>query len=105
MNRLGGQIPTFVAISHRFYDWTLPQQGEGAPTLRKGTCARHLHDVKGLLKGVHVTVNARNEEEVEEEQVLAAVAKSTSTSYNFSDRSEHSERTKPVVSTTQLLFS
>ncbi|KAF2347517.1 Actin-depolymerizing factor domain [Trinorchestia longiramus] len=70
--------------------------GEACPVLRKGICSRHLHDVKGLLKGVHVTLNARNEEEVESEQVFAALAKSTATSYDFSERSEHEDRSAPV---------
>ncbi|XP_018026771.1 drebrin-like protein A isoform X2 [Hyalella azteca] len=70
--------------------------GEACPNLRKGICARHLHDVKGLLKGIHVTINARNEEEVEADQVFAALAKATATSYNFSDRSENEERNAPV---------
>lgn len=73
-------------------------QGEGAPTLRKGTCARHLADVHKLLRGVHVTVNARTEEEVEPEFVMAAVLKASATTYNFSDRSEMNDKTTPVVS-------
>ncbi|XP_047478500.1 drebrin-like protein B isoform X4 [Penaeus chinensis] len=71
-------------------------QGEGAPTLRKGTCARHLADVHKLLRGVHVTVNARTEEEVEPEFVMAAVLKASATTYNFSDRSEMNDKTTPV---------
>lgn len=74
------------------------QIGEGAPNLRKGVCGRHLHDVKGLLKGIHVTINARNEDEVEADQVYAALGKATATSYDFTDRSEHAERNNPVVS-------
>ncbi|XP_045138484.1 LOW QUALITY PROTEIN: drebrin-like protein B [Portunus trituberculatus] len=71
-------------------------QGEGAPTVRKGTCARHLHDVRRLLQGVHVTVNARVEEEVEPEVVMAAVLKASASCYNFSERSETGDRTAPV---------
>ncbi|XP_063849577.1 drebrin-like protein isoform X2 [Scylla paramamosain] len=71
-------------------------QGEGAPTVRKGTCARHLQDVRRLLQGIHVTVNARVEEEVEPEVVMAAVLKASASSYNFSERSETGDRTAPV---------
>uniref|UniRef100_A0A0P4W0E5 ADF-H domain-containing protein n=1 Tax=Scylla olivacea TaxID=85551 RepID=A0A0P4W0E5_SCYOL len=71
-------------------------QGEGAPTVRKGTCARHLQDVRRLLQGIHVTVNARMEEEVEPEVVMAAVLKASASSYNFSERSETGDRTAPV---------
>ncbi|XP_063849575.1 drebrin-like protein isoform X1 [Scylla paramamosain] len=74
-------------------------QGEGAPTVRKGTCARHLQDVRRLLQGIHVTVNARVEEEVEPEVVMAAVLKASASSYNFSERSETGDRTAPVKKT------
>lgn len=74
------------------------QQGEGAPTVRKGTCARHLHDIHKLLRGIHVTVNARTEEEVELDVVMAAVLKASATTYNFSERSEMNDKTTPVVS-------
>lgn len=87
-----GQPPSFSFFI------LLQQQGEGAPTLRKGTCARHLADVHKLLRGVHVTVNARTEEEVEPEFVMAAVLKASATTYNFSDRSEMNDKTTPVVS-------
>ncbi|XP_042223915.1 drebrin-like protein B [Homarus americanus] len=72
-------------------------QGEGAPTVRKGTCARHLHDIHKLLRGVHVTVNARTEEEVEPEVVMAAVLKLSATTYNFNERSEMNDKTTPVL--------
>ncbi|XP_069954909.1 drebrin-like protein isoform X4 [Cherax quadricarinatus] len=71
-------------------------QGEGAPTVRKGTCARHLHDIHKLLRGVHVTVNARTEEEVEPDVIMAAVLKASATTYNFNERSEMSDKTTPV---------
>ncbi|XP_071535140.1 drebrin-like protein isoform X2 [Panulirus ornatus] len=71
-------------------------QGEGAPTVRKGTCARHLNDIHKLLRGVHVTVNARTEEEVEPEVVMAAVLKASATTYNFNERSEMNDKTTPV---------
>ncbi|KAK3861266.1 hypothetical protein Pcinc_032737 [Petrolisthes cinctipes] len=71
-------------------------QGEGAPTVRKGTCARHLHDVHKLLRGIHVTVNARTEEEVEPDVVMAALLKGSATTYNFNERSEMNDKTTPV---------
>ncbi|KAK7065738.1 hypothetical protein SK128_008074, partial [Halocaridina rubra] len=71
-------------------------QGEGAPNLRKGTCARHLSDLHRLLRGIHVTINARNEEEVEPEVVMAAVLKASATTYNFNERSEINDKTVPV---------
>ncbi|CAL4060318.1 unnamed protein product, partial [Meganyctiphanes norvegica] len=79
--------PKFVLIN-----W----QGEGSPTLRKGICARHLTDIKKLLVGIHVTINARIEEEVEESAIMEAVVKCHATSYNFNERSEISDKTSPV---------
>ena len=73
------------------------QQGEGAPILRKGTCARHLPDLYKIFK-VHLTINARTEDEVEPDAILEAVGKATSTSYDFNDRSEIMDKSTPVVS-------
>jgi hypothetical protein len=39
-------------------------QGESAPGTRKGICATHLNDVGNYFRGAHVTINARNEDEV-----------------------------------------
>merc|ERR1712179_60035 len=71
-------------------------QGEGAPVLRKGQCARHLPDINKFLVGIHVTINARIEEEVEESAIMAAVVKCHATSYNFNERSEIADKTSPV---------
>lgn len=45
-----------------------------------------------------MTVNARTEEEVELDVVMAAVLKASATTYNFSERSEMNDKTAPVVS-------
>lgn len=45
-----------------------------------------------------MTVNARTEEEVESDVVMAAVRKASASCYNFSERSEMGEKTTPVVS-------
>lgn len=55
------KLPKFVLIN-----WV----PEGAPVNRKGQSARHAQDVHRFLHGAHVTINARNEEDIEEEQVL-----------------------------------
>lgn len=44
-------------------------QGEGAPALRKGTCANHIHEVTKILSGAHLTVNARNEDDIDLERL------------------------------------
>lgn len=45
-------------------------QGEGAPTLRKGTCANHIRDISKVLTGAHLTLNARTEDDIETDRIL-----------------------------------
>ncbi|XP_059488600.1 drebrin-like protein [Neocloeon triangulifer] len=70
-------------------------QGDGAPLVRKGVCANHIHEVSKLLHGAHVTINARNEDEVDLQIVIEKVSKATSSAYSFKDRMEP-ERAAPV---------
>lgn len=51
------------------------QQGEGAPLSRKGMCANHISIVRSFFKGIHVTMNARTDEDVEADLVIQTVAK------------------------------
>lgn len=48
-------------------------QGEGANIVRKGLCANHVRDVANFFSGAHVTVNARNEEEMEPQLIIDKV--------------------------------
>lgn len=83
-------LPKFVLIN-----W----QGEGANTVRKGLCANHLRDVENLFTGAHLTINARNEEEVEPDLIITKVSKSGS-AYSFKGpRSDTSGPTGPIGST------
>lgn len=79
-------------------------QGEGAPLVRKGTCANHFRDVAGLLRGAHVTINARNDEEVDPDVVIEKVAKSTGSVYSFNERSTLQQTTTPVGTTYQRVI-
>ncbi|KAK7864192.1 hypothetical protein R5R35_004103 [Gryllus longicercus] len=74
-------------------------QGEGAPLVRKGTCANHVRDVASFFKGVHVTHNARNEEEVDTQLIIDKVSKSTGSTYSFKERADHVERVAPIGTT------
>lgn len=66
---------------------------------RKGACANHQREVAALLHGHHLTVQARDEDEVDEESVLEKLARAGSSSYNFHQRAaDNSPQTKPVVS-------
>eukprot|EP00095_Tigriopus_kingsejongensis_P006684 maker-scaffold25_size650667-snap-gene-0.21 protein:Tk06684 transcript:maker-scaffold25_size650667-snap-gene-0.21-mRNA-1 annotation:"drebrin-like protein" len=61
-------------------------QGESAPGTRKGVCATHLRDITHYFHGAHVTINARNEDEVDEDEILAKVARASASVYNFKDK-------------------
>lgn len=61
-------------------------QGESAPGTKKGICSTHLKDISAYFRGAHLTINARNEDEVNEEDILQQVAKVSATSYNFKER-------------------
>ena len=67
-------LPKFVLIN-----W----QGETVPGSRKGSSALHLRDVEKFFVGHHVTMTVRNEDELDMEQIMEKVAKSSSTTYNF----------------------
>ncbi|XP_012255674.1 drebrin-like protein [Athalia rosae] len=75
-------------------------QGEGAPIVRKGTCANHIRDIEKLLKGAHVTVNARTDEEVEVDLIMDKLARATGSSYKFNEpRGENGGQIGPVGTT------
>ncbi|XP_063535381.1 drebrin-like protein [Cydia strobilella] len=71
-------------------------QGEGAPTVRKGTCANHIKHVATLFTGFHLTMHARTEDDLEERLILEKMAKAGS-SFNFkSGRNEELPPSGPV---------
>ncbi|XP_060890040.1 drebrin-like protein B [Labrus mixtus] len=67
-------LPKYVLIN-----WT----GEGVKDSRKGLCANHVSSMANFLKGAHVTVNARGDDDVEPESILGKVAKASGCSFNF----------------------
>ncbi|XP_066570631.1 drebrin-like protein B isoform X4 [Amia ocellicauda] len=67
-------LPKYVLIN-----WT----GEGVNDARKGLCANHVSTMANFLKGAHVTVNARAEEDVEPEVIMQKVAKASGANYSF----------------------
>nr|CAI9699608.1 unnamed protein product [Rangifer tarandus platyrhynchus] len=73
-------LPKFVLIN-----WT----GEGVNDVRKGACANHVSTMAGFLKGAHVTINARAEEDVEPECIMQKVARASGANYAF-----HKERSR-----------
>ncbi|KAM9312719.1 drebrin-like protein [Gastrophryne carolinensis] len=67
-------LPKYVLIN-----WT----GEGVNDARKGVCANHVSTMANFLKGAHVTVNARADEDVEPDSIMEKVAKASGANYNF----------------------
>ncbi|XP_063304594.1 drebrin-like protein isoform X1 [Pelobates fuscus] len=67
-------LPKYVLIN-----WT----GEGVKDARKGVCANHVSTMANFLKGAHVTVNARAEDDVEPESIMQKVGKASGANYNF----------------------
>ncbi|XP_048368612.1 drebrin-like protein isoform X5 [Sphaerodactylus townsendi] len=67
-------LPKYVLVN-----WT----GEGVNDVRKGACANHVSTVANFLKGAHVTINARAEEDVEPDVIMEKVAKASGANYNF----------------------
>jgi len=57
-----------------------------------------LRDVASFFTGAHVTLNARNEEEVDTQLIIEKVAKSTSSAYSFKERGDQGSEMGPVVS-------
>ncbi|ELT87073.1 hypothetical protein CAPTEDRAFT_173451 [Capitella teleta] len=66
-------LPKYV-----FVNW----QGEGVPEMKKGSCANHVRDVAALLRGAHVTINARSEEDLDEDDVMDKVSKASGSNYS-----------------------
>lgn len=76
-----GAISKFVLIN-----W----QGEGAPNVRKGSCANHVRDVTNLFMGSHLTMHARTEDDLDPQLILDKLATAGS-AFNF--KSPRSEQT------------
>lgn len=75
-----------------FINW----QGEGAPTARKGTCAKHVRDVTNLIHGAHITIHATNEDDVEEARILDKLQKVVVNDFKVKDYSQANDVQKPV---------
>ncbi|XP_062238601.1 drebrin-like b isoform X3 [Platichthys flesus] len=67
-------LPKYVLIN-----WT----GEGVNDSRKGLCANHVSSMGNFLRGAHVTINARAEEDVEPEVIMQKVGKASGANYSF----------------------
>ncbi|XP_046850364.1 drebrin-like protein A [Xenia sp. Carnegie-2017] len=81
-------LPKYVLIN-----W----QGEGVPSSIKGTCANHVRDVERFFRGHHVVINARSEDDVEENVIIKKVKASSGANYSY-----HKEKARPVEAPTAV---
>ncbi|XP_041280615.1 drebrin-like protein isoform X3 [Onychostruthus taczanowskii] len=79
-------LPKYVLVN-----WT----GEGVSDVRKGACANHVSTVANFLKGAHVTINARAEEDVEPELIMQKVAQASGANYSFHKESSKFQDSGP----------
>ncbi|XP_053606769.1 drebrin-like protein [Plodia interpunctella] len=85
-----GSISKYVLIN-----W----QGEGAPTVRKGTCANHIKHIAQFFTGFHMTMHARTEDDLDEKVILDKLSKAGS-AFNFKQcRPEEVPPSGPVGTT------
>jgi hypothetical protein len=74
--------------------------------VRKGTCANHIRDLERLLKGAHITINARCEEDVEVDLIMEKLSRATASAYKFNEpRGENGNHAGPVGTTYRRLLT
>ncbi|XP_054483246.1 drebrin-like protein A, partial [Anoplopoma fimbria] len=81
-------LPKYVLIN-----WT----GEGVKDSRKGTCANHVSSMANFLKGAHVTINARGDDDVEPETILEKVSKASGANFHFHKPTEYRDAPRGAV--------
>ncbi|XP_075938968.1 drebrin-like protein B [Anarhichas minor] len=81
-------LPKYVLIN-----WT----GEGVKDSRKGMCANHVSSMSNFLRGAHVTINARGDEDVEPETILEKVAKASGANFHFHKPKEYRDAPRGAV--------
>ncbi|KAK2870851.1 hypothetical protein QQF64_001927 [Cirrhinus molitorella] len=79
-------VPKFVLIN-----WT----GEGVKDVRKGVCANHVHSMSNFLRGAHVTINARSDDDVEPAAIMEKVSKGSGVNYNVHKESKQNNNCEP----------
>merc|ERR1712021_51559 len=86
------QDPKTSLPKYVFFHW----QGESVPGTMKGKAATHLRDIEKYFHGAHLTITARDEDEVDEADIIAKVSKVSSTSYNFQEKRTFGDEAPPV---------
>jgi len=60
--------------------------GDAASTAQKGALPRHSRDIADMLRGAHVTINARCEDDCDEETILDKVSRAAGANYSNQER-------------------
>ncbi|XP_029300359.1 drebrin-like protein B [Cottoperca gobio] len=81
-------LPKYVLIN-----WT----GEGVKDSRKGVCANHVSSMATFLRGAHVTINARGDEDVEPDAILQKVSKASGASFNLHKQTDNRDAPRGPV--------
>ncbi|XP_065118020.1 drebrin-like a isoform X2 [Paramisgurnus dabryanus] len=79
-------VAKFVLIN-----WT----GEGVKDVRKGICANHVHSMGNFLRGAHVTINARSDDDVEPSSIMEKISKGSGVNYNAHKESNQNSSYEP----------
>ncbi|XP_055063711.2 drebrin-like a isoform X5 [Misgurnus anguillicaudatus] len=79
-------VAKFVLIN-----WT----GEGVKDVRKGICANHVHSMANFLRGAHVTINARSDDDVEPSSIMEKISKGSGVNYNAHKESNQNSSYEP----------
>ncbi|XP_040571864.1 drebrin-like protein [Lepeophtheirus salmonis] len=77
---------------YAFINW----QGEGAPGTRKGTCATHIRDIQGYFTGFHSSIDARDDDDIDREEIFQQIAAKTKMDFNVTSSAQF--RPEPVGS-------
>lgn len=70
-------------------------QGEAVSGIFRGRAANHVNDVYRHFNGIHITIHARNEDDVDPELIMAEVSRNAASSYNFKEQPGRSEIEPP----------
>ncbi|GES75448.1 drebrin-like protein isoform X1 [Rhizophagus clarus] len=82
------ELPKFVLIG-----WC----GEGVPEIKKGLFNSHFNEVSKFLKGYHLQINARSEDDVDPKYIMKRINESGGSKYSININKEKSRKEDPIL--------
>ncbi|CAB4422908.1 unnamed protein product [Rhizophagus irregularis] len=82
------ELPKFVLIG-----WC----GEGVPEIKKGLFNSHFNEVSKFLKGYHLQINARTEDDVDPKYIMKRINESGGSKYSINTNKEKSRKEDPIL--------